>query len=480
MSKTHDKTTQEDVLLFPFMAQGHLFPFIALARLLEQHTPYTITIINTPLNIKQLRSHLPLNTTIQLSELPFNAPDHGLPPNCENTNTVPPHLALRFIQSSQSLQSAFDRLLSAICGGGRRPLCIIADEFMAWTVESARKFGVFHCILQTTGAYGAAIVISLWTHLPHRKADAGEEFSLPGLPDVKLHRSQIMEEVRDIDGTDPWSILLRKCIYFSGQSDGVLVNTVEEMESKALSHLRKNSWRRAWAIGPLLSPPFTPSTTSSCVEWLSLQPPDSVLYISFGSQSSIDLSPMMELAKGLEASGKHFIWVIRPPSGFDPDEEFRAEWLPEGFEERITERKQGILVKKWAPQMEILSHESTGAFLSHCGWNSVLESLSEGVPIIGWPIGAEQPYNSKLLEEELGVAVEVARGRDAEISWVEVAEVLGWVMDGESEKGMEIRRKMKRTQELMKSATSAEEGRGSSVRAIEDFIQTALAFRDNS
>ena len=83
---------------------------------------------------------------------------------------------------------------------------------------------------------------------------------------------------------------------------------------------------------------------------------------------------MMELAIGLEASAKSFLWVITPPVGFDLRAEFRSEWLPEGFEEIIKETKQGLLVRNWAPQLEILSHKSTGAFLSHCGWNSVLES----------------------------------------------------------------------------------------------------------
>lgn len=96
--------------------------------------------------------------------------------------------------------------------------------------------------------------------------------------------------------------------------------------------------------------------------------------------NTISPSQMMELAKALESSGKNFIWVVRPPIGFDINSGFKAdEWLPKGFEERITESKKGLLVHKWAPQLEILSHKSTGMFLSNCGWNSVLESLSHGV-----------------------------------------------------------------------------------------------------
>ncbi|KAM1049994.1 hypothetical protein TB2_031322 [Malus domestica] len=103
---------------------------------------------------------------------------------------------------------------------------------------------------------------------------------------------------------------------------------------------------------------------------------------------------MMELTVGLEEIGKPFVWVIRPPVGFDVKGDFKAEWLPDGFEERMSKRKQGLLVHNWAPQLEILSYKSTGFFVSHCGWNSVMESLSQGVPIVGWPLAAEQAYNS--------------------------------------------------------------------------------------
>lgn len=177
---------------------------------------------------------------------------------------------------------------------------------------------------------------------------------------MKLRPSQLTSNIIDADETNPWFPIFKKRLSFAREFDAYLVNTVEELENKALQQLRKNVHRRVWAVGPLLSPPT--SSSMSCVEWLNLQPPNSVLYISFGSENSVNPSSMIELAKGLEAFGKPFIWVIRPPNGFDVNEEFRAEWLPEGFEDRITEKKQGILVKKWAPQLEILSHKSTAAF----------------------------------------------------------------------------------------------------------------------
>ena len=149
----------------------------------------------------------------------------------------------------------------------------------------------------------------------------------------------------------------------------------------------------------------------------------------------------MQLATALEVSGKYFIWVVRPPIGFDINSEFKAEeWLPQGFEQRIQDRKRGLLVHKWAPQVEILSHKSISAFLSHCGWNSVLEALSHGVPIIGWPMAADQFSNVVLLEKEVGVCVEVARGPRCEVKHEDIVKKIELVMN-DTEKGKEMRRK---------------------------------------
>ncbi|XXG67919.1 hypothetical protein AAC387_Pa06g1151 [Persea americana] len=197
MSETH-YNNGDYILLLPFLAQGHLIPFIALARLLKQRTPYTITIINSSLNIQRLRSFLPENTTIHLVSIPFNSSDHGLPPNCENTSTVPPHLILRFVQATESLQPAFDNLISAICIKGSIPLCIISNFVMSWLIQSAERLGIFSSIFNTGGAYGSVIYTSLWTHLPLDRSNS-DEFSLLDFPDVKLHRSQLTHNIIVVD-----------------------------------------------------------------------------------------------------------------------------------------------------------------------------------------------------------------------------------------------------------------------------------------
>ncbi|XP_010257383.1 PREDICTED: UDP-glycosyltransferase 92A1 [Nelumbo nucifera] len=477
---------ENNVVLFPFMAQGHLIPFLALAHRIQERTGYTVTYVNTPLNIKKLRSSLPSNTTIRFAELPFCSADHGLPPDSENTDVLPYPLIVRLLEASLSLKPSFKRLLSDITHqqNGRPPLFIIADMFFGWSAEVADDLGIFHSVFNAGGAYGMAIYFSMWSHLPHCQTDS-PEFLLPDFPEVSvIHRTQLPNNIKYANGTDAWSRFIQTQVRLWLRSDGLLFNTVEDFDRTGLQYFRRVSGRPVWAIGPTASSltnktrtdKAAGTTPNQCIEWLDMQPPDSVLYVCFGSQNTISASQMTELAIALEASGRNFIWVVRPPVGFDTNSEFRADdWLPEGFEKRIKAQNRGLLVRKWAPQVDILSHRSTSAFLSHCGWNSVTESLSHGVPIIGWPIAADQFYNTKFLEEEVGVCVEVSRGNECEVRSEHIRSVIESVMGSET-KGAEMRRKARVVKELIKDAIRYEEGyKGSSVKALDEFIAMAHA-----
>jgi hypothetical protein len=259
-------------------------------------------------------------------------------------------------------------------------------------------------------------------------------------------------------------------------SDGILLNTVEELDKVGLEYFRLKIGKPVWSIGPVLlskrSQDQAATTTELCKNWLDTKPVNSVLYISFGSQNAISAPHMMELAVALEASGKNFIWVVRPPIGFDINMEFKAtEWLPEGFEERMKDSKRGLLVHKWAPQVEILSHKSISAFLSHGGWNSIIESLSHGVPLIGWPMAEEQFYNVMLLEEQIGVCVEVARRKSCGVRHEDIVKKIMMVMD-ETEKGKEMRKKALEVRDMIMDAVK--DFKGSSVKAMDEFLNAAL------
>ncbi|KAK7402221.1 hypothetical protein VNO78_14308 [Psophocarpus tetragonolobus] len=474
-----------EAVLFPFMAQGHIIPFIALAIELEKRKKYKkITIVNTCLNIKKIRSAIPENSSISLAEIPFNPAHHGLPPNTENTDNIPYNLVIRLIEASTTLKPAFTQLLLNIISQHKRKLIIIADIFFGWTASVAKELAVFHVIFSGCAGYGLACYYSLWLNLPHRHLHLQsnhQHFSLPDFPEARpIHLTQLPANISEADGTDAWSLFQQKNLTDWAYSDGLLFNTVQDLDSIGLAYFKRKLGLPAWPIGPLLLSAGSRGKGGGinpklCTEWLNSKPSKSVLFVCFGSMNTISAPQMMQLGKALERSGKNFVWVVRPPIGFDINSEFRDEWLPLGFVERVRESGKGFIVHDWAPQVEILSHFAVSAFLSHCGWNSVLESLSAGVPLLGWPMAAEQFYNCKLLEEELGICVEVARGKSCEVKHEDIVAKIDLVMN-ETNEGIMMRKKAGDVRDLIRDAVTVrdEDGfKGSSVRAMDDFLSAA-------
>ncbi|KAJ0084295.1 hypothetical protein Patl1_29807 [Pistacia atlantica] len=478
--------TKENIVMFPFMAQGHINPFLSLARRIEKANKYIITFVNTPLNIKKLRSSLPQNSSIHLIELPFSSLDFGLPPNTENVESLPDHLFYNFFQASLSLKPHFGKLISNLINqqNGQKPMCIISDMLLGWCEEIAQEFGIYQAMFISSSGFASACYYSLWMNLPHQSTDS-DEFMLPDFPEGStIHVTQMEEVLRAADGTDIASVFLREELFCHwGKADGILFNTVEEIDKTGLMYFRRKFGRKVWPIGPVILSPGSQARTGrdfgisqeECKNWLDEKPSCSVLYVSFGSQYTLSASNMIQLAMALEGCGKNFIWVVRPPLCSDSNSELKANaWLPEGFEERIKESGCGLLVCKWAPQVDILSHKSLSAFLSHCGWNSAIESLSHGVPMIGWPLVADQFYNVKFLEEQIGACVEVARGRSCEVFHEELVAKIEMVMN-ETEKGKEMRKKAWEVKEIIDNAIKDEENfKGSSMETMDQFLDAAL------
>ncbi|KAD5961680.1 hypothetical protein E3N88_13153 [Mikania micrantha] len=466
-----------NIIMFPFMAQGHIIPFLSLSLQLEQKG-YQITFVNTPLNIASLRRALPPSSAVRLCEIPFNPSDHGLPENAENTDSLPPHKIYDLLVASTALKPAFRNIIKDLVSAGAPPLCVVADFFFGWSAEVSHDFGIFHVIFSGAGGFGLACYFSAWINLPHKNSTSSE-FTLPDFPEAgKLQLTQLTPSLLAATGDDPWSEFQKKNLPAWGDADGFLFNTIEKLDEVGLSYFRKKFRQPVWAIGPInssLNGNKNYSGREELVQFLNSKPASSVLYISFGSQNTITASQMMQLAKALDKSNKSFIWVVRPPLGFDTNAEFRAdEWLPENFISKIKNENRGLIVEKWAPQMEILSHESVGGFMTHCGWNSVLESLSHGVPMLGWPMAAEQFYNAKMMEEIVEVCVEVARGTNFDVRFEDLKEKIEEVMS-EDGRGKKMRKKAFEIKMMIQEATRDEAGfRGSSVEAMEEFLQAPL------
>lgn len=209
-----------------------------------------------------------------------------------------------------------------------------------------------------------------------------------------------------------------------------------------------------------------------CLKWLDTMKPKSVIYVCFGSLCHLLPKQLIEIGKGLEASNSPFIWIIRE---VDYNEEIMKWVKNENFEDRL--KGKGLIIKGWAPQVLILSHPATGGFMTHCGWNSTLEGVSAGVPMITWPMFAEQFYNEKLIVQVLKIGIRI--GVEVTMQWGEeandgiyvkrecVKNIVDQLMD-EGEEGQERRRK---AQELGERANQAVEEGGSSYMNITSFIE---------
>jgi len=261
------------------------------------------------------------------------------------------------------------------------------------------------------------------------------------------------------------------------EATGILLNTFEELETEAFKALVEGKianptnigrMPRLYPVGPLIaSSPLEQNDKlvedgrADCLKWLDNQPPSSVLFVSFGSGAALPKAQVTELALGLEASGHHFLWVLRSPSSsfLSIEETELSQLLPEGYQNRTQD--QGLVVASWAPQISVLSHPSTGGFLSHCGWNSTLESISHGVPMICWPLFAEQKMNRILLVNEFKVAIAAKMESDEFVRRGEVERTVRELMEEES--GMRVRA---RVRELKEKAVSALEEGGSSYKAM--------------
>jgi hypothetical protein len=190
------------------------------------------------------------------------------------------------------------------------------------------------------------------------------------------------------------------------KAKGALANTFEWLEPKAVKATKDGSPRpgvplpRLFYIGPLVDEERGREVKQNeCLTWLDSQPAESVVFLCFGSASSVPAEQLREIAVGLERSGHAFLWIVRAPvaPGADSTSTRRFDGrgqaalealLPVGFLDRT--RGRGLVVSTWAPQVQALRHRATGALVTHCGWNSTLEALTAGVPLVCWPMYAEQ------------------------------------------------------------------------------------------
>ncbi|KAG5412819.1 hypothetical protein IGI04_000386 [Brassica rapa subsp. trilocularis] len=437
------------------------------------------TIITTPLNAKILQK--PINTfkslnpglKIEIQIIDFPCVQLGLPEGCENpdfftSNNNPDErqtMMLKFFASMRFFKDQLEKILETT-----RPSCLIADMFFPWATEAAEKFNVPRLVFHGTGYF--SLCSEHCIRRMHKPKMISEPFKVPDLPgDITMTQGQM----RDLDEETDMGKFLIEVIESEVKSSGVVVNSFYELEPEYADFYKGSGVTRAWHIGPLSvqNRGFEEKAKRGkkasideveCLKWLNSKKQDSVVYVSFGSVAYIKNEQLIEVAAGLEACGASFIWVVRKRGESTGGE----EWLPEGFEERVKGR--GLIIRGWAPQVMILDHQATGVFVTHCGWNSVLEGVAAGLPMVTWPVGAEQFYNEILVTQVLRTGVSVGTKKHASmgdfIGRESVEKAVREVLVGEEAE--ERRGRAKKLAEMAKAAV--EEG-GSSYNDLSNFIE---------
>uniref|UniRef100_A0A0E0I1R6 Malvidin galactosylase UGT88C3 n=1 Tax=Oryza nivara TaxID=4536 RepID=A0A0E0I1R6_ORYNI len=385
---------------------------------------------------------------------------------------------------SRILRSHAPNVRAAIAGLDCPVAALVTDIFCTPALEVSRELGVpgyvyFPC---------SASMLALLLRSPGLDEEVAVEFEemdgairIPGLPPVPPSAlpSTMLDRKKS---TYDWFVATGRGYM---NATGVIVNTAAELEQSVLAAIADGRCTRGvpaptvYPIGPVLSfPPPPEEQPHECVRWLDAQPPASVLFLCFGSKGLLPPPKVREIAAALERSEHRFLWVLRGPPKDSrhgqrvPTDAMLDELLPEGFLERTKGR--GLVWPTRAPQKEILAHAAVGGFVTHCGWNSILESLWFGVPVLPWPLDAEQHFNAFTLVAHLGVAVPLGmdRRRDNFVEAAELERAVRSLMDDASEEGRKARAKAAETRVVCRKAV--EEGGSSSTafrRLTDDIVR---------
>ncbi|PON47647.1 UDP-glucuronosyl/UDP-glucosyltransferase [Parasponia andersonii] len=392
----------------PFPAQGHVNPMFQLAKLLHSRG-FHITFVNTEFNHRRLiRSRGP-DSVRGLPDFRFETIPDGLPPSDRDaTQDVPP---LCDSTRKNCLGPFKELLLKLKCSSEVPPItCIIVDGIMTFGIEAAKEFGIPEVLFWTASACSFMGYLQFDELLkrgivPFRDENFIQDGTLdtpidwiPGMKNMRLKDLPSFMRTLSVDDImfDFLGSEAQNCL----KSSAIIFNTFREFEHEVLDSISAK-FPNIYTIGPLpLLNRHLPAESqvkslnsslwaedSTCLEWLNKREPNSVVYVNYGSITTMTEENLREFAWGLAKSKHPFLWIIRPDVVTGSDS---ATALPEEFFEEIKDR--GLLAN-WCPQKEVLEHSSVGVFLTHCGWNSTLETICSGVPMICWPFFADQQTN---------------------------------------------------------------------------------------
>eukprot|EP00258_Populus_trichocarpa_P011598 XP_002320558.1 UDP-glycosyltransferase 74G1 [Populus trichocarpa] len=457
-----EKRCKAHCLVVSFPAQGHINPMLQFSKRLEHKgvkvTPVTTRFISNAIMSGSSSSSISLQTI-------SDGYDEG---GIGHAESIKSYLDRFWKVGLQTLDNLVEKLSGSDC-----PVdCIIYDAFMPWGLDVAKKFGLVGAAFFTQSCAVDSIYYHVYRGLI--KLPVTEtQILVPGLP--PLEPQDLPSFIYHL-GTYPdfFDMLLDQ---FSNidRADWVFCNSFYMLEREVADWFAK-----LWpfrSIGPTIPSmyldkqlendrdygfSFFMQNNDVCMNWLNDRAKGSVVHVSFGSLVDLKAEQMEELAWGLKRSDCYFLWVVRASEESKMSKDFAEESSAKG------------LVVRWCSQLEVLAHEAVGCFVTHCGWNSSLEALSLGVPMVAMPQRTDQSTNAKYITDvwNMGVKAAVDEKEIARRETIEscIKEIL------EGEKGKEIKRNASKWKELAKEAV--EEG-GSSDKNIDEFVANLVLSRSS-
>ncbi|XP_031277557.1 flavonol 7-O-beta-glucosyltransferase UGT74F1-like [Pistacia vera] len=442
------------ILVLTYPAQGHINPLLQFAKRLASKG-LKATLATTHYTVKSICA-----TTVGVEPISDGYDEGGfkqapsVEAYLESFRTVGSRTFADIILKYQNSDSPVD--------------CIVYDSLLPWVLDVARQFGVYGAVILTVSA---SVCSMFWQinqgllTLPMKQETM--PLLLPGLPSLEF--CDLPSFLAQPASNRAYLAEILEKFARLNENDWVFCNSFQELESELVETMLGH-WPLVM-IGPMVPSAYLDQqiegdsaygaslwkpTSEESMRWLDTKPENSVIYVSFGSMADIAATQVEEIAWGLKASNRPFLWVAKE----------NENKLPVDFVKSVGDTG---CVLTWCNQLEVLAHPAVGCFVTHCGWNSTLEGLSLGVPMVAVPHWSDQPTNTKFVEDVWKVGVRVKKDEQGIVKGEELKRCIEEIMDGE--RSEEFKRNASKWREFAKKTVSVG---GSSDRNIDEFVMKMM------
>ncbi|CAI0433031.1 unnamed protein product [Linum tenue] len=468
-------------ICIPYPAQSHIKASLKLAKILH-HRGFFITFVNTEFNHNRFLNTKGPRALDGLPDFRFTTIPDGLPPSDPGSTQDVAGMCdsiMRYMLTP--FRALVARLNDPEVVNGDPPVsCIVADGLLVFALDVAREVGVPSVSYWTFPACG---FMGFKQYRPLRdqgvtpfKGNNGylnTPIEVPGMTNMRL--KDLPSFIRTTDPNEPIFHNLMEGAEAVPKASALLLHTYQALESPVLAAINSMYPNRVYSVGPmqlLLNQiqPTHPATAldsigyslwseeAECLRWLDTKATNSVIYVSFGSITTMSRDHLIEFAMGLVDSDVSFLWVIRPDLVLG-----ESAALPKEFGLKVEDRFG--FISGWCPQEEVLNHPAVGGFITHCGWGSMIESLTAGVPVLCWPFFSDQVTNCRFACVEWEVGIEIEQDVKREM----VEEMVRELINGE--KGARLRKKAGDWAKLAREATGPG---GSSTVGLDRLVNEVL------